>query len=509
MAALAALLVAGCSSGSGGDAASTASTAGGDRPTSPPAGKVEVPVPDVRPFANPGKGSTVLGPGGLDLATVGYEQQEMVMAGTATAYTSATPLTPDGQWNVTPDATAPYATRIVVRRPVDPAKFNGTVYVEWLNVSGGLDADVMWDFAGVELLRSGAAWVGVSAQKVGIDGGGNSLGAILALKNADPERYGELIHPGDDWSYDIFSQAGQAVWSKAGTVLGGLEPQRVLGIGESQSAFRLSTYANAVQPLVDVYDGLMQHSRGSKGAPLSSAPRADIPAPDPTLVRTDLDVPVFVVLSDSDVVGDRLGYVRARQPATDRIRAWEMPGTAHGDAYSLGIGATDDGSGAGDAALFAAMQQPPASIYGGVLSCDRPINAGPHTYVLRTALHDLDQWVRTGQAPPEMPQLQVNAAGTDYERDASGNALGGVRTPQVDTPVATLSGLGQTGASFCFLFGTTVPFDAAALSTRYPDHAAFTNAWNGAVDRALQAGALLPADADRLKQVAASSTIGG
>jgi hypothetical protein len=226
-------------------------------------------------------------------------------------------------------------------------------------------------------------------------------------------------------------------------------------------------------------------------------------------VRTDLDVPVFVVVAESDVVGERLGYVRARQPDTDRIRAWEMAGTAHGDAYSLGIGATDDGSGAGDAALFAAMQQPPDSIYGGVLTCDRPLNAGPHTYVLRTALHDVDRWVRTGEAPPEMPRLEVDDAGTGYRLDTAGNALGGVRTPQVDVPVAVLSGLGQTGGSFCFLFGTTAPFDDASLAQRYPDRSAFTAAWDAAVERAVAAGALLPVDAERLKQVAAASTIGG
>ena len=37
---------------------------------------------------------------------------------------------------------------------------------------------------------------------------GNPLGAALALKNADPQRYSVLDHPGDEFSYDIFSQAG-------------------------------------------------------------------------------------------------------------------------------------------------------------------------------------------------------------------------------------------------------------------------------------------------------------
>ncbi len=50
--------------------------------------------------------------------------------------------------------------------------FNGTVVVEWLNVSGGGDGSPDWFFLHRHLMREGVAWVGVSAQKAGIDGGG-------------------------------------------------------------------------------------------------------------------------------------------------------------------------------------------------------------------------------------------------------------------------------------------------------------------------------------------------
>ena len=40
---------------------------------------------------------------------------------------------------VAPAELADYRTRILVYRPADAARFNGTVVVEWLNVSGGLD----------------------------------------------------------------------------------------------------------------------------------------------------------------------------------------------------------------------------------------------------------------------------------------------------------------------------------------------------------------------------------
>jgi hypothetical protein len=475
-------------------------------PSGPPA-KDKVATPTVV-AATGGKGTATLLPPTFDLAAVGYTESEFFISGTASAYGSAGPLASDGRWTVTPEAPQPYTTRIVVRRPVDPAKFDGTVVVEWLNVSGGLDASPDWTFTHTELIRSGSIWVGVSAQKVGIDGGGNSLGAKLALKRVDPARYGSLVHPGDDYSYDIFSQAGAAVWFDPATVLGGPAPQMVLAAGESQSAFRMTTYINAVAPLTGVYDGYLVHSRAAAGAPLSTAPRPEVKAPTPTYTRTDQAVPVLTLSSESDLTGDGLGYARARQDDTDSFRGWEVAGTAHGDAYLLGIGDSDDGSGKGDTALFDAMSNPPKSVDFDVIKCDSPINTGPQTYVARSAVSALREWVRSGTPPPKMPRLELDAKGTGYELDANGNAAGGIRTPQVDVPIAKLSGLGQTGGSFCFLFGTTTPKGPPDLARAYPTHDAFVTAWNASVDDAAAAGAVLPQDAERLRQVAAASTIG-
>ena len=467
-----------------------------------------------------GKGSIVLGPPGFDLATVGYREVELLVSGEARSYTSDRPLTPDGRWDVRPADSAPFTTRVVVRRPVDASRFDGTVVVEWLNVSGGLDASPDWTYLHVGLVRSGSVWIGVSAQVVGIDGlHPDDPGSFMALKVADPERYGSLSHPGDDFSYDIYRQVGALVRDRADRLLDGLVPERVLAIGESQSAFRLSTYMNAVAPTSTAYDGFFVHSRAAIGAPLrlgrrvnglstDHLPLPEVGAPDPTLVRTDLEVPVLVISAETDLVGEHLGYARARQPDSPTFCSWEVAGTAHGDAYQLGIGDTDDGSGAADAALFAAMSDPPSSVYYGVITCASPINAGPQTYVLRAALHALDRWVRTGEPPPSMPRLELDDAGTGVRLDPSGNALGGVRTPQIDVPIAALSGLGQDGDSFCRLFGTTAPFDPAELTLRHGDHDGFVAAWSAATDAAVAAGVVLPADGEHLKRAAAESTIG-
>lgn len=462
-----------------------------------------VPAPAVERLDG-GKGVPVVGASG-PVDPFGYVEEEFVLRGTAASLAPGGPLTADGRWDVEPGETAAYVTRVVVRRPADASQASGDVMVEWMNVSAGFDNAVVWAYAAPEIVRAGWTYVGVSAQLVGIEGGGAAL-VDLALKSADPERYAALSHPGDAWSYDIFSQAGAAVRVHWEDMLGGVRPERVIAVGESQSAYRLTTYVNAVAPRARVYDGYLVHSRGGSAADVSQAPLSEIAAPDPALLRTDLDVPVFTVVAETDVVGDGLGFVSARQPDTELLRTWEMAGTAHADSYQLTIARSDDGSAAADEQLFRSMLAPPASVYEGIITCDRPFNTGPHTYVLRAAIAALSRWVHTAEPPPSVAPLELDAAGLPVV-DELGIVRGGVRTPHVDAPVAVLSGRGQTGESFCRLFGTTTPLDAAVLDDLYGDGPGFLTAWSQATERATEAGVLLEADAERIV-VAARTAIG-
>ncbi|WOX09952.1 alpha/beta hydrolase domain-containing protein [Streptomyces sp. N50] len=455
--------------------------------------------PEVTGPVTGGKGAVVLQGTSFDLGGVGYTQSEFFLSGTATSYTSANPLGSDGRWDVTPASTAPYTTRIVMNRPSNPTRFNGTVVVEWLNVSAGLDTAPEWIYTHNELIREGYAWIGVSAQAVG----------VAATKAADPVRYAALSHPGDSYSYDIFTQAGQAVRDSAAKILGGLRPRTVLAEGESQSAFRLTTYVDAVQPLAHAYDGFLVHSRAGFAAALSQAPQADVPTPAVVEFRTDTDVPVLTVQTETDLM--LLGYLTARQPDTGRLRFWEVAGTAHADDYVANVGAADTGNGAVSAGELDAMLDPPTGTP--AFSCADPINTGPAHYVMDGAQHALRGWVLTGIPPAKTAQLQVTTSsdGTPaFVLDANGNATGGIRTPAVDAPVAALSGLGQTGsAQFCFLFGTTTPFTAAKLAALYPTHAEFVRQWAARTAAAVAAGTIRPADAADLVEAAVRSGIGG
>jgi hypothetical protein len=437
----------------------------------------------------------------FDEAEVGYQEKEYFFSGTAISYTATGELGADGIWNIEPAATADYKSRIVVQRPANAADFNGTVVMEWFNVTGGLDAAPDWIPMHTELMREGYVWVGVSAQSVGIEGGGP---IDIPLKKIDEERYGSLHHPGDSFSYDIFSQAAQAVRHPVGLdPLQGLRVQRMIAVGESQSAARLVTYFNAVQPTVDLFDGFIIHSRGSGSAVLSQLPQAEVETPDTVYLRTDLPRPVIVLQTETDIFS--LDSVASRQPDTAALRLWEVAGTSHADNYTSNQKGQLDRGGdptVADVESNSAARAP-------FIYCDLPINDGPGHWVASAAIAAMDRWLRTGDAAPHAPLLALDGSGTGFELDELGNVKGGIRTPYVDAPVAVLSGEGQPPSnSFCRLYGTTALFDANTLATLYPDKATYVNAIDTATDAAVAGGFLVPADADLIKERARTSSIG-
>lgn len=453
--------------------------------------------PTVSPVTG-GNGVTVLfGHTSFDLASVGYSRSEFFFEGTAFAYLPTVALPTNGKWSVAPSSQAAYKSRLVVNRPINAQDFNGTVIVEWLNVSGTVDASPDWMQMHDELIRRGYAWVGVSAQAVGL----NAL--KLPPPYGDPARYASVLHPGDSYSYDMFSQAGQALHDNAATILGGLHPKRIIAVGESQSAARLVTYIDAAHPLVKVYDGFLVHSWiFPGGAPLSQAPLADVATPIPSLIRDDLKVPVLVFNTESDT-----GGLLNRRSDTPLYRLWEVAGTAHYDLYGLRVGATDTGDLQSVSDWFASMLNPPSQVPP-VHVCNLPINTGPQTFVLRAALGQLNRWVAYGIQPVKAPRLEtISIQPVQYVLDANGNARGGIRTPAVDAPVAQLGGLGNTGTQSCFLFGTTVPLTQEQLTALYGNHGRFVAAWSKATLSAAVKGFIVPEDAQKLLVVGAQSTV--
>jgi len=406
--------------------------------------------------------SLIAGAWDPSLKADGYQQREYFTSGTAYSYRATGPENDAGTWKVTPAASGPYRTRIVVRTPADASRFNGTVVVEWLNVTGGGDGAVDSIYLSPELERAGFAWVGVSAQAVGID----------QLRQKDPARYGSLSDPGDQFSYDIYTQAARAliVGDSSPSPLAPLHPKRLLAVGESQSALYLTTYVDAVQPLYRVFDGFLVHSRAGGAVPIAGGAPSGGTFGGAVRIRTDIGVPVLTMITETD---ESFGqYYRARQPDTRSIRLWDVAGASHADSYIVA----------------------PSEL--GSLGCSS-VDEAPSHFVFEAALSAVNDWMRTGTPPPPAPRMdvaEVNGTPT-VQDDGSGTAIGGIQGPWERVPVAAYSGKAPAGGpGFCLLFGTTHPFTLAQLRAMYGSRARYLEAYAKATDRDIKAGYLLPAD---------------
>lgn len=428
---------------------------------------------------------------GPDLGAHEFVETEYAVSGTAHRFVDAG--TDADPFAVYPAASAPFTTRIVVRRPIAATRANGTVLVEWLNVSSGTDSAPDWTYLATEIVRSGYAWVGVSAQQIGVMGGDSSVSGLApgggGLAAVDAERYGAMSHPGDAFCYDIFGQIALMLHNNAADdhPLAGLPIDQLLAIGESQSAMALTTYVNRIAAQHDTahdgtahhdtFDGFLLHSRSSTMLPLGE-PNEPLDSDatyggPPVRIRADVGAPVFVVQTETDVLGN-LRYHEARQEDTDTFRCWEIAGTAHADYFQIGE--------------FESM-----------LGCPTPVNRGQQRFVLAAALHELRRWVRADASPPSAVPLRIDStrAAPAFVVDAVGNVVDGVRTPRVDVATEVLSGIvGGDVPRVCVLFGSTTTIAADVLTHRYASRDDYLTAYTEATDAAIAAGFLLPADRD-------------
>jgi hypothetical protein len=432
-----------------------------------------------------------------DLAQHGYVEEEFFVRGAANTYDIADSMK-DG---AVASTDRPYMTRVVVRRPADPKRFNGTVVAEWYNVTNQFDAENLWFFDWEHMLREGYVWVGVSTQTVG----------VAALKKFSPGRYGELdvgnavvVGAGlparpdaDALSYDIFSQVGEAIRHPTSVdMLHGLKPKLVLAVGESQSANRLSSYVNSINPSARVYDGFLLLS--SLGRP----------------IRDDLPVPVIKISTEYDTLN---GEAASEQPDTAKFRSWEVAGTSHVDQHLRAsrepMELRDNGK-----SLEAAMAP---------LCANPQIGTRvPTGYVVASALDKLAIWAEGGKPPPGAPRLAVTKLyprpqPADVVRNADGLAQGGIQLSELAVPTqinvgdnapanasSVPAGGEAIGAGACVRWGYSVDMSIDQLSARYPSHAAYVARVKKVADQNVRAGYILPFDADATVRAAEASRVG-
>jgi hypothetical protein len=396
---------------------------------------------------------------------LGYCVEEYQMRGIAACYKRPTD-DPAAGMEVEEGGTASYHTRLLVIRPTDPTCFNHTVLLNWQNVSAGYEMPAPSDGE----LYEGYVWVGVSAQEIGLYGPpvgmgrGGARSNVQGLVDADPERYGVLRHPGDPGSFDIFADAARVVGPSRSTAidpLAGLDVRHVIAVGGSQSAMRLVAYANALHHRHRVIDGYALTVWEGRAPDLLDGPISFGGAR--TVIRDDLEVPVVVVNSEFEALPLHL----AGAVDSEWIRYWEVAGTPHGVTR-------------------------------------RSMLTGKHGWkpntlrinpVAESALRHVRRWVAEDRRAPSLPRIEVDAGRPPHIlRDAHGNALGGIRLPELEAAVAEYRGM-ATGTGLPPLFGAARPFTDAELRSMYPSRRALEARWQRAVDDLEASEAIRPEDA--------------
>ena len=402
-----------------------------------------------------------------------------------------------------------FKSRMIVRRPANPARFNGTVIVEWMNASSGNDLDVDYPSVLPLLQRQGYAYVGVTAQKVTVD----------FLRKRNPARYASLAMTDDQpqsAAFEVFSQAGQALRGKFRGVdpLHGLKARVLIAMGQSQSSGRLTTFVNSVhgQTLAPVFDAVVVHAGGA--------------AP------TRFPLPILKLNSENEAPT----YWRGRATANPNYIYWEVPGTAHQPLEGT------------EASL---RQLDATRAPDGFPRCKFPYQGPggpvPIDPVLRAGIVGLDRWVRTGRRLPTGPLVEMTPPPANVapepspmpgfggprgviQRDRYGNALGGIRMPQQEVPTGRntpSTGCQVTMMGRTVTLGTYPQWDAfdggndpavdpedkanaaepASPKVLYRTHADYVARFARATDAVLSQGFILKADADAMKRAAASSNI--
>ena len=153
----------------------------------------------------------------------------------------------------------------------------------------------------------------------------------------------------------------------------------------------------------------------------------------------------------------------------------------------------------------------------------------------------LRKWITQGVAPPAGNQIATTPFFNIVQRDRFGNALGGIRLPDINVPTETYSAINfsqvsqeslspsqlmsllenifstlMTGvitdptlreAGLCLLEGFYTPFSTGTLQSLYPTHAAYVSQFTAAAQADLAAGFLTRYDYNQAVKAAQAAPI--
>ena len=420
-----------------------------------PAGNAEAavtPVPTVSgPIAGPGpmypNPAISIVPGAVTVESFPYVTEEYFVTGTVND--------------------APYATRIIVRRPTDAASFSGVVVAEALH-SGG--RSLIFEWSRVSILTRRHMFVEIV----------QSPANITLLKTFNAERYASL-NMAQGQTTGVIAQIGMLVKSRSGP-FAAYRVQHATLMGTSASSGTVRTYLGdharwRTATGGPVFDGfLLTSTNGNTPLPVVDVPMIQMPTQ--TEVVTWAEMGIAYRRPDSDEPGNR-------------FRLYEVAGMPHNNSRDSPAFANDP--------------------------CTLPVTDFPAGAFTAMGLAHLIDWIATGKTPPHAPPIAVdqNTAndGSALALDEYGNAKGGVRNVWVDVPIATYGvfGKGRTTAQdrLCQLAGTKVPLAAPTLQSLYSSQAQYASRVEQRLKQLVSEGWFLPEYVDMVKNDAAKTTIPG
>ncbi|MDA0679699.1 MAG: alpha/beta hydrolase domain-containing protein [Proteobacteria bacterium] len=423
-----------------------------------------------------------------------------------------------------------YTSRIMIRRPQDMQKFSGRVVVEIINMTAGYDWTAIWGALWEQILKQGDVYVGLTSKP----------NVFPGMVRFDAARYGPLSMPNplpaaaqicgtlpgepdydpnlsrlteNGLAWDMFSGLGALLKSeRVGNPLG-QAAKRLYLTGESQSGFYLARYFRWFHQRANlgngdpVYDGYLAETGGTDTAEIEGLHQCanelnPLPADDLQRAIPGRGVPYFVVHSQWDFPLSKWPPydwpASVRRPnantALDKFMLWELAGASHGWTwqYDYSDAAREDVTAAGFETydFSCGVNQPEIKLY----------------MVEKAAYVLLHRWVTTDAAPPAADYIATDIPEhpQDPLRDVYGNAIGGLRMPEIAVPVAAYTGAYAPDPD---CRNVVLPFDADTLKTLYPAPGDYLEKFTAVTGDLVTDGFLLPADAARLIEAAGSRRI--
>lgn len=373
--------------------------------------------------------------------------------------------------------------------PADPTRGNGTVLVEPPhNLLGPVARDLVLGRSFLLDRRFVYAAVGFGNSGLNIlDSTVNDAriaGALLARRRTGGPEGGAAVNPASTVDEEVLIQFVNALTQSAFAreALGPIERRYAIGVSQTSAVLLETLHHPQGRGLFDLTFLIIAMWRPPWRSP-GVFERLEKPFEPPSGVGR-----LIFVESEGDLLLSEAASFR-RVVSLDSFRVYELAGAAHGPT---------------------------------------PANPTDGSAVVRAMFLRGDAWVRQGTLPPASVLLEVAPSGavdpvhgvhTGILRDDDGNARGGVRLPDVAIGRArfvaadiTADAVAARRPGRLWLEGSMVDLTCAprpgATGPRFRSHDDYVEQFTRQVARLVEAGFLLPADAEALRQRAAASKVG-